>query len=87
MQVASNYLWTYASLRGDEGLRGGGALSRLYDTDHIAVAAMGQNSCFTRVVVPTWMRRWCAGPPVRAYKVCGKLPEWIRSEASPGGSV
>ena len=69
------------------GLHGGGALSRLYDTDRIAVAAMDQNNAFTRVIVPELMRRWCAGPPVRTFKVWEKLPEWIRSEVSQGGWV
>jgi hypothetical protein len=87
MQAASNYLWTDPSLRGDVGLHGGGALSRLYDTDRIAVAAVDQNNAFARVVFPRMDAALVRRAPARAFNVWGKLPEWVRSGVSQGGWV
>ena len=37
-----------------------------------------------RVIIPICMRSLCSGPPVRAFRVWDKLPQWVREETSSG---
>eukprot|EP00974_Lingulodinium_polyedra_P045545 4366211-Lingulodinium_polyedra.AAC.1 len=81
MQVAANYVWEDVRPKADFGLFGGGALSRVHcPTGEWAVSSFDENNAFTRVLVPPWMRRWCAAPPLRAVRVWSKLPAAVRRE-------
>ena len=69
MQCAANYMWVDPSSRGELGMRGGEALTRLHSAGGLCVASMDQNNAFTRVSTPEWMWPWSATPAVRAFEV------------------
>lgn len=64
-------------------MHGGEALTRLHTSSGIACAAMDQNNAFTRVRILQWMVLWCATIPVRAFPVCAKFSEEMRSQTVP----
>ena len=81
MQCASNYMFTDVRQRADIGMGGGGSLARLsVPSDHLAISASDEDSAFTFVEVPFWMRAWQALPAVHAYKVWSLLPSSLQSQ-------
>ena len=60
MQCATNYMWCSGKHRGNHGMLGGGALSRLYiPSDRIEISCFDESNAFTAVVTPSWMWSWC----------------------------
>ncbi len=81
MQCAANYAFQDPTIRANLGMGGGSALVRCHvPSDHMAVAACDEDSAFTMVRVPEWMKRWQAGPPVRAHEVADLLPSELKRE-------
>ena len=71
------------SCRADLGMMGGSALARCHvPSDHMSVAACDEDTAFTYIIVPRWMRAWQAGPPIaiRADEVWRLLPEALQHE-------
>ena len=75
MQCAANYAFQDPTDRANLGMAGGSALTRCHiPSDSMAVSACDEDSAFTMVRVPDWMRLWQAGPPVLAHEVADLLP-------------
>ena len=76
MQCAANYAFQDPTARANLGMTGGSALTRCHvPSDSMSVSACDEDSAFTMVRVPDWMRLWQAGPPVMAHEVFDLLPE------------
>ena len=75
MQCAANYVFSDPSARARLGMAGGAALTRCHvPGDVMSAAACDEDSAFTFIEVPVWMRAWQAAPPLLAWEVWDCLP-------------
>ena len=80
MQCAANYAFTDVRTRSCLGMMGGSALARAFvPSDDIAVSALDEDSAFTYIRVPQWLRLWCGGPPLLASEVWALLPPSLQA--------
>ena len=83
MQVATNYRWGDVRRRHNHGLLGGTAMSRLHvANDQWAVSCFDESNAFSSILMPVWMRRWCAAPPVRARDIWSRLTPAVRERVT-----
>ena len=68
---------------------GGASLARAHFENHdTAISSLDEDSAFTFIQTPEWMWRWCAAPPIEAWKVKHLLLfEVWESLSSPGEMV
>ena len=75
MQCAANYVFTDPGARARLGMAGGAALTRCHiPGDVMSASACDEDSAFTFIEVPSWMRAWQAAPPLMAMEVWDCLP-------------
>ena len=83
MQCAANYVFSDPCSRARLGMAGGAALTRCHvPGDVMSVAACDEDSAFTFIEVPQWMRFWQAAPPLMAWEVWDCLPLTMQEETS-----
>ena len=83
MQCAANYVFTDPGARARLGMAGGAALTRCHiPGDIMSASACDEDSAFTFIEVPVWMRAWQAAPPLMAWEVWDCLPPCIQMQLS-----
>lgn len=88
MQCAANYVFSDPCSRARLGMAGGAALTRCHvPGDVMSVAACDEDSAFTFIEVPQWMRFWQAAPPLMAWEVWDCLPLTMQEELQGERSV
>lgn len=81
MQCAANYMFEDPTKRAKLGMGGGSALARCHiPSDSMSLSACDEDSAFTYIAVPHWMRYWQAAPPLHASLVWHLLPQQVRDE-------
>ena len=74
MACAANYCWQDVKIRLDHGLGGSAALARIQAVEPgLHVAFMDESNAFTSMVVPQWMIKYLACPPVLSGEIWEKL--------------
>ncbi len=81
MQCAANYVFSDPCARARLGMAGGAALTRCHvPGDCMSASACDEDSAFTFIEVPVWMRFWQAAPPLMAWEVWDCLPQTLQDE-------
>ena len=84
MAVASNYCFVDPKVRADLGMAGGGALTRVHSEGKgLAIASCDESNAFTYVLMPKWMWKWFACPPLPAIMVWKSLPLSLQLLCNP----
>ena len=66
------------------GIGGGSSLARAnFEKHDTAISSLDEDSDFTFIQTPEWMWRWCAAPPLEAWKVKHLLPFEVWESLSP----
>jgi hypothetical protein len=80
MSCTFNYMLRDVKLRSNLGMEGAGALSRfMVDGKAACFSACDQSQSFTSVLVPDWMHKYLACPPIPASAVWNKISADLRS--------
>ena len=88
MPGASNYWMLDVRGLAQQGLLGGGSLTQmLVKGDSLSVSQFDEESAFTRVEGPQWLRVWQGVPPVAARDVWERIHPDIRSSLHPADWV
>ena len=84
MAVPLNFLCTDVRERSKLGMEGGGALTILHSESGCWDAAIcDQSQAFTKLLVPAWLRKYQAAPPLPAKLVFHLLPALMQGFNPP----
>ena len=84
MDRSCNYLWCDPRSRGDHGLAGGEALSRVrVQSNVLGLACFDESNAFSAVMMPAWVWTWQAVPPLPAWMLWSLLPARLRRRVTP----
>ena len=84
MMCPANYAWVDARQRSELGMNGGSTIGSIYvPGGEWAASICDQSNAFTSVVVPDWMRLWCAAPPLRAHDIWSLLSPELQAKTGP----
>ena len=87
-QCAANYIFSDPCSRARLGMAGGAALTRCHvPGDVMSASACDEDSAFTFIEVPAWMRAWQAAPPLLAWEVWNCLPADLQMQLQKNRST